>query len=147
MPEWSALCLPEKGRKRKLIMDILKIIIPAIIISALVIVAIISVKTYLKNLTQGCCGSGGGKESKIKVDKSEVSEYKYKYTVEISGMTCRNCSMRIENVFNRKDGILADVSYEDGCAIIYSKESLKDLSIRQTIVGLGYSVSGITEEI
>ena len=128
-------------------MDILKIIIPAIIISALVIVAIISVKTYLRNLAHGCCGTGGGKESKIKVDKSEVSEYKYKYTVEISGMTCKNCSMRIENVFNRKDGILADVSYEDGCAIIYAKEPLKDFSIRQTIVGLGYSVGGITEEI
>ena len=128
-------------------MEILQIIIPAVIVSALVIIAIISVKTYLKNLTQGCCGSGGGKENEISVDKSDFSEYKYKYTVEIAGMTCKNCSMRIENVFNRKDGILADVSYEDGCAIIYSKEPLKDLSIRQTIVGLGYSVSGITEEI
>ena len=147
MPEWSALCLPEKSRKRKLIMDLLQIIIPAAIVSALVIIAIISVKTYLKNLTQGCCGSGGGKETETSVDKSDFSEYKYKYTVEITGMTCKNCSIRISNVFNRKDGILADVSYEDGCAIIYSKESLKDLSIRQTIVGLGYSVSGITEEI
>ncbi|MBQ8789747.1 MAG: heavy-metal-associated domain-containing protein [Ruminiclostridium sp.] len=128
-------------------MEILQIIIPAVIVSALVIIAIISVKTYLKNLTQGCCGSGGGKENEISVDKSDFSEYKYKYTVEIAGMTCKNCSIRISNVFNRKDGILADVSYEDGCAIIYSKESLKDLSIRQTIVGLGYSVSGITEEI
>lgn len=147
MPEWSALRLPEKGRKRKLIMEILQIIIPAVIVSALVIIAIISVKTYLKNLTQGCCGSGGGKENEISVDKSDFSEYKYKYTVEVAGMTCKNCSIRISNVFNRKDGILADVSYEDGCAIIYSKEPLKDLSIRQTIVGLGYSVSGITEEI
>lgn len=147
MPEWSAMCLPEKGRKRKLIMEILQIIIPTIIISALVIIAIISVKTYLRNLAQGCCGTGGGKESKIKVDKSDVSEYKYKYTVEISGMTCKNCSMRIENVFNRKDGILADVSLDEGSGIIYSKDPLTEFSIRQTIVGLGYSVGGITEEI
>lgn len=147
MPQWSALCLPEKGRKRKLIMEILQIIIPTIIISALVIIAIISVKTYLRNLAQGCCGTGGGKESKIKVDKSDVSEYKYRYTVEISGMTCKNCSMRIENVFNRKDGILADVSLDEGSGIIYSKDPLTEFSIRQTIVGLGYSVGGITEEI
>lgn len=128
-------------------MDLLQIIIPTIIISALVIIAIISVKTYLRNLAQGCCGTGGGKESKIKVDKSDVSEYKYKYTVEISGMTCKNCSMRIENVFNRKDGILADVSLDEGSGIIYSKDPLTEFSIRQTIVGLGYSVGGITEEI
>ena len=147
MPEWSALRLSEKGRKRKLIMDILKIIIPAIIISALVIVAIFSVKTYLKNLAQGCCGTDGGKESKIKVDKSAAEEYKYKYTVEIAGMTCKNCSTRIENVFNRKNGILADVSLEESCAVVYSKEPLTDFSIRQTIVGLGYSVSDITEGI
>ena len=117
MPQRSALCLSEKGRKSKLIMDILKIIIPTIIISALVIVAIISVKIYLKNLAQGCCGTGGGKEIKIKIDKSAASEYKYKYTVEIAGMTCKNCSMRIENVFNRKDGILANVSLEESHAV------------------------------
>lgn len=147
MPEWSALCLPEKGRKRKLIMEILQIIIPAVIVSALVIIAIISVKTYLRNLAQGCCGTGGGKESKIKIDKSNFFEYNYKYMVEIVGMTCKNCTARIENVFNRKDGILADVSLDEGCGIIYSKEPLTEFSIRQTIVGLGYSVGGITEEI
>lgn len=147
MPERSTLCLSEEGRKRKLIMDISKIIIPAIIISVLVIIAIVSVKTYLKNLAQGCCGAGGGKENKIKVDKSAVSEYEYKYTVEIAGMTCKNCSMRIENVFNRKNGILADVSLEESQAVIYSKEPLTDFSVRQTIIGLGYSVTDITEEI
>ena len=147
MPQRSALCLPEKGRKRKLIMDILQIIIPAIIISALVIIAIISVKTYLRNLAQGCCGTDGGKEGKIKVDKSDVSEYNYKYKVEIVGMTCKNCTARIENVFNRKDGILAEVSLDDSDAIIYSKTRLTEFAIRQTIVGLGYSVTNITEEI
>lgn len=128
-------------------MDIPNIIITALIISALVIVAIFSLKTYLKNLAQGCCGTDGGKERKIKVDRSAISEYRYKYTVEIAGMTCKNCSIRIENVFNRRDGVSAEVSLAEGKAVIRAEEPLTAVFIRQTIVGLGYSVSDILEEI
>lgn len=118
----------------------------AIIIILLILICIFSVKSYMKKLAHGCCGTGGDEEKTSEI-KSDLSEYKYKCTVKIGGMSCKNCAARIENAFNRKDGLHADVNFKSGTAEIYSNTDVTEFTIRQTVVGLGYSVERIEKKL
>ena len=115
-----------------------------IIISVLIVVCFIAVRTYVKKLAHGCCGAGGDKERKI-AETADLSDCKYRYTVKIGGMTCKNCAARIENTFNRQEGIFAQADYKSGIAEISAKEALPEIVVRQRIVGLGYSVEEIKQ--
>ena len=111
-----------------------------IIISVLIVVCFIAVRTYVKKLAHGCCGAGGDKEQKL-TKTADLAEYKFRYCVKIGGMSCKNCAVRIENAFNRQEGIFARVDFKSGTADIYAKEPLPEIVIRQTVIGLGYSVN------
>ena len=116
----------------------------AIIIVLLVGACVMAVKSYAKKLSHGCCGAGGDKERKI-AETADLSDCKYRYTVKIGGMTCKNCAARIENTFNRQEGIFAQADYKSGIAEISAKEALPEIVVRQRIVGLGYSVEEIKQ--
>ena len=118
--------------------------ITAIIIVLLVVVCFIAVRTYVKKLVHGCCGAGGDKERKL-TKTADLAEYKYHYSVKIGGMSCKNCAVRIENAFNRQEGIFARVNFKSGSAEVSAKEPLSEIVIRQTVVGLGYSVEEIKQ--
>ena len=110
----------------------------AIIIVLLIAICITAVKSYMKKLAYGCCGAGGNNEKTDKT-KPDLSDRKYRYTVYIGGMSCKNCAARIENAFNRQ-GIYAQADFKNGTAEIYSRSPVAEFTVRQTIVGLGYSV-------
>lgn len=114
----------------------------AIIIILLILICIFSVKSYMKKLAHGCCGAGGDDEKASEI-KADLSEYKYKYTVKIGGMSCKNCAAKIENIFSRKDGLYVKADFKSGTAEIYSNADVSEFTIRQTVVGLGYSVEEI----
>ena len=114
----------------------------AIIIILLILICIVSVKSYVKKLAHGCCGTGGDDE-KVSEIKADTSEYKYKYTVKVGGMSCKNCAAKIENTFSRKDGLYAKADFKSGTAEIHSNDDVSEFTIRQTVVGLGYSVEKI----
>lgn len=116
----------------------------AIIIVLLVGVCAFAVWSYLKKLSHGCCGAGGDKEQKIS-KTADLSEFKYNYSVKIGGMTCKNCAVRIENAFNRQEGMFGQVDFKCGTAEVSAKEPLPEIIIRQTVIGLGYSVEGIIQ--
>ncbi|MDE5742342.1 MAG: cation transporter [Oscillospiraceae bacterium] len=118
----------------------------AIILILLILICIFSVKSYIKKLAHGCCGTGDDDE-KASETKADLSECKYKYTVKVGGMSCKNCAAKIENVFNRKDGLYAKADFENGTAEIYSNAEVSEFTVRQTVVGLGYSVEGIEKII
>ena len=116
----------------------------AIIIVLLVGACVIAVKSYAKKLAHGCCGAGGDKERKL-TKTADLAEYKFRYSVKIGGMSCKNCAVRIENAFNRKEGISAQVNFKSGTAEVSAKEPLTEMVIRQTVIGLGYSVKEIKQ--
>ena len=116
----------------------------AIIIVLLVGVCAFAVWSYIKKLSHGCCGAGGDKERKI-TKTADLAEYKYHYSVKIGGMSCKNCAVRIENAFNRQEGIFARVDFKSGTAEVSAKEPLPEIVIRQTAIGLGYSVEEIKQ--
>lgn len=115
-----------------------------IIIALLVVMCAFAVWSYVRKLSHGCCGAGGDKEKKI-VKTADLSGFKYKYSVKIGGMSCKNCAVRIENAFNRQEGIFARVDFKSVTAEVCAKEPLPEIVIRQTVIGLGYSVVEIMQ--
>lgn len=119
------------------------IMITVIIIAALAAACFFAVRSYMKKISYGCCGAGGG-EIDEKLKKPDISECKYKYTVKIGGMSCKKCAERIENAFLRQ-GIAAEVNHVKGEAVLYSKEPTSEFTIRSTVIGLNYTVERIEE--
>lgn len=114
-----------------------------IIIAALAVICVFAVKSYMKKVAHGCCGAGSD-DVKAAEKKTDLSEYKYKMTVGIGGMHCKNCAERIANALNRQ-GLYAEVDFKSGTAEVYSTAPVSDFTIRQTVIGLGYTVER-TEE-
>lgn len=116
-----------------------------IILLIIILICAYAVFGYVKKLSQGCCGTGGGE---IKSEKQPFSTEKFfcKYSVKIEGMSCKNCAAKIENAFNRKEGIFSKADFIKGTAEIFTASPLSEFSIRQTVIGLGYSVKEIKKE-
>lgn len=92
----------------------------AVLTALLVIVVVISVKSYSKKLTSGCCG-GGDVPKPRKVDKNP-DHYSHHVMLEIEGMACQNCAKRVENALNAIDGVWAEVDLKQKRAKVRQKE-------------------------
>lgn len=114
----------------------------AILVAVIVAICTLAVVSYGKKLSKGCCGTAGDKEKRI---APKQGEYPHHVTVTVGGMTCEKCAVRIENGFNRLDGVSAAVDHRTGTVEIRSREPLTALVIRKTIIELGYTVESISE--
>ncbi len=61
----------------------------AIICMILIIICIFGVRSYMKKLSHGCCGSGGDSEVRIRPADRDISHYPFVYRIGIDGMTCQ----------------------------------------------------------
>ncbi len=109
-----------------------------VICAILALVCIFAVLSYVKKLKSGCCGSGGG-EIRIKPADTNTEHYPNKITVYVDGMTCGACKLRVENAFNRKDGVYAKVNLKGKYAEVWSMTPLKEFDVRETVEGIGYA--------
>lgn len=64
----------------------------AIIVCTLVVIAIFSVKSYIKKLRSGCCG--GGNDEAVKPTDTNKEHYPYNAVIKVTGMTCGGCIIR-----------------------------------------------------
>ncbi len=88
----------------------------------------------------GCCG-GSGKEKTVKAKPLEsVIATKI---VDIEGMRCQNCNIRVQNALNSIDGINAKVNGEKNQAVIKIGRDIDDSEIERAVAVLGYKVISI----
>lgn len=111
--------------------------INVIIVILLLVIVFFALKGAKKRLKKGCCG--GGKPIKIKPKDKNASNYAYKFTVYIDGMTCENCKIRVENAFNSVDGCMAKVALKRKSAVVCCKQNLSDEEIRKITEKCGYT--------
>lgn len=116
----------------------------AIICLILIAICVFAVISYSKKLKNGCCGTGGDVESKIKPQDKDRTHYPNHYIIEIEGMSCKNCATRIENAFNKQEGMLAEVNLKKKLADVYTKEPADEHELRRIVVRAGYEV--VSEE-
>ncbi len=115
----------------------------AIICIILIVIAVFSVKSYLKKLKNGCCGSGTDVEKRRKSSDEDKSHYPYVYELSIEGMSCKNCAVHVENAFHANEGFLAKVNLKKKTAQVWTKEPVGEAEFRRIIARAGYELVGV----
>lgn len=109
-----------------------------IICVVLAAVCIFAVRSYVKKLKHGCCGSGGDAVRRIRPRDRDAGHYPYACRIHIDGMSCKNCALRVENAFHEREGYLAEVQLQQNCALIRMKQPVPEEELKEIIRRAGY---------
>lgn len=122
------------------------ILITVLILAALAVIAVITVRNYRRQLKEGCCGGGGDTGPAAKVEPKDTDESHYPYIAEvgIDGMHCDNCVRKVENAVNRIDGAFAKVDLPTNSAKILLKDPKLETRVRMAISNNDFSVTSFT---
>ena len=113
-----------------------------IVILILLVVIVFAVKSSIPHFKgQGaCCGGDSGIKAKRPKRLDRVITQK---TVSIEGMSCENCSARVQNALNSIDGISARVNLRKKQATVKYAKEIEDHVIETAVADAGYEVTGI----
>ncbi|MBE6112725.1 MAG: hypothetical protein E7195_06915 [Peptococcaceae bacterium] len=64
-------------------------------------------------------------------------------TLEISGMTCPHCYVRVENALNSVNGVSARVNVAAKTALVYCDGSVDDVTLIRAVQKAGYQVKSV----
>lgn len=104
----------------------------------IVVFAIFVIKSYVKKLSEGCCGSSGGdKVKKIKVKDKDKSHYPYKAILTVDGMVCQGCESRIENTLNNLEGVWAKANASTKEVTVLMKNKIDEKTLKKTVNTIG----------
>lgn len=116
----------------------------AIVVLIIVIILIFALGGAKKRVKGGCCG-GGSKPKRVKPKDTNTANYAYKVIVDIDGMTCDNCKMRVENAFNSLPGCYAKVNLKKKCAEVWTKAEMSENEIADIVKKSGYTFKGYVQ--
>lgn len=117
----------------------------AIICGILIIVCIIGIRSSVKRVAHGCCGSGGDEVKKVKVQDKDLTHYPYHCSLEVNGMTCSNCKKRVENAFHERDGFYAVADVKKNLVTIHMKEKVSPEELKRMVRKAGYEPGQYSE--
>ena len=120
-------------------------IIIGVILAVIVIFALRSA-IHKAKYGGGCCGEREAAEKKVKVADKNKKNYPYVYELEIDGMTCSNCSARVENALNRLDGVWAQADFGTAKAVVRMKQPADEHLLRKTITDAGYVLVEVAQK-
>lgn len=103
---------------------------------------------YIRNLRRGasCCSDGQEPEKRIRVKDRNKENYPYTAKLQIDGMTCSKCALRVENAINALPGYWAMVNLGAKSAALRSKTPLDEDLLRKVVRESGYTVLTINQE-
>lgn len=116
----------------------INIVIGGIIAVILIIAAVKSVGHFKGNAV--CCGGNAGL---VKLEKKKLDKVVSEKNMTIEGMTCSNCSARVENALNSIDCVKAKVNLHKKQAHIQMSEPVDDEELRLAVEKTGYKVVSI----
>ena len=110
----------------------------AILVLFLLELVFLAVRSYLKRLSRGCCGSGNGERlKKVPVQDRDRSHYPYLMCFTVDGMVCGNCASRVENALNSIDGVWAEADVSGKKVTIRMKTQIPAQILRNTVNQIG----------
>nr|WP_290443598.1 heavy metal-associated domain-containing protein [Sporolactobacillus kofuensis] len=107
--------------------------------------AVLAFQSLVRSIRSGCCGSGRNALKKIKVHDRDPRHYSNVALIRISGMTCQNCALRIENALNALQDVDAEVYFEKKEAIVRMQKSIPERIVSQVVSKVGYTVTAISK--
>lgn len=117
-----------------------------IIVLVLVVVCVCAIKSYAGKVAHGCCGGESDETKKIAVADKDPSHYPYSVKIQIEGMTCSRCKMKVENAFNSQDGMWAQADVKKGEALVWMKQPTEQAVLRRLVSKAGYHVTDMEEQ-
>lgn len=113
-----------------------------IICVILIVICAFGVKSYVGKLSHGCCGGSSDVVKSEKPADADFSHYPFCYTLEIGGMTCKNCAARIENAFNKDESgnFYAKVNLSKKTATVNTKQETPEEELKRIVIKAGYEV-------
>ena len=118
----------------------------AILVTVLIALIVFGIRSYMKKLSSGCCGTSVEKEKRLPVKDADKKHYPYAYPIAVEGMHCANCAARLENAFNGQEGMWAQADAAHGHVLLRAKDPLAEGRIRQIVALAGYRVVRIEEK-
>lgn len=70
---------------------------------------------------KSCCGTGGRVPAKVHARHDRISDYPYRYILNVEGMVCSACVRNVENTLNRIDGLWAKADLQKKEVTVLSK--------------------------
>lgn len=122
-------------------MDQTSIVSTVIISLVILVILILSIRSMIRRATTGCCGAGD-EIKPIYPEDRDLSHYPYCYRLGVEGMSCQNCVNRIQNAFNKQDGLYARVNRHRKEAMVYAKQEQAQEVLEKVVTGLGYQAIG-----
>ena len=86
-----------------------------------------------------CCGEHAPIEKKAAVH-GRLSDYPYRVTLDIGGMTCNQCARKVENALNCLDGVRSHVRIANHTALVCCKSQPDEAALRTAVSNAGYVV-------
>ena len=119
-----------------------------VLTALIVLICMYAGYSYIKKLRKGgdCCGEREAAEKKVKVADRDARHYPYTATLSIEGMMCTNCARKVENAFNRQDGVWRKVDFAGRKAVVRMKQPMDDAKLRRIVREAGYTVLKIADK-
>lgn len=114
-----------------------------VIVLVLIVCCVIGIKSYLKKLSSGCYGSGGGAVKKVPVKDRNEAHYPYSARMQVQGMICANCTKRVENALNTMDGVWASADSAKNQVLVRMKVRRTEQELEEAVRGAGYTVISV----
>ena len=77
---------------------------------------------------------------RVSVRDRNKKHYSISIAMDIGGMTCENCAIRVENALNQLDGIWATVRIDKNQALIRAKTHPDEVTLRRAVQQEGYVI-------
>ena len=119
---------------------------PVDIIVALCVIAALALAVWLngrRKKTSSCCGDCSKCAKATAVADKKRADYPFEIRAEITGMTCQNCAVTVENALNALEGVWAAVRIDTKTARILCKTEPDKEKIRRAIHDAGYGVGSL----
>lgn len=118
--------------------------VDVIILLFVLVLIIFAVKGSIRHFKgeSPCCG--GSSSSEGKKEKKLEGIILGEKDVDIGGMTCSNCALRVQSALNRIDGVSATVDLKEHMAHVRFTRLISDEEIKNAITSAGYEAGDIS---
>ena len=108
------------------------------LIAVLIIAAFIVLRTKIKRIgiKRTCCGGHKKEERKEKVLEEKPI---FEVTVRIEDLCCEDCAIRVENAFNRLDGVSAKACHKEKRVVLLLCGEWSEAEIRAVVSDCGFT--------
>lgn len=117
-----------------------------LLLAVLAVVVFFALRSAVKRLTRGCCGTGSdaGKRRRVRVVDRRRAHYPYRALLTVDGMVCGQCGRRVAEALEAQGDLFAEVDVTHGRVTVYGKHPLVPQSLRDAVNALGpYTVLSV----